>query len=182
MDHPCAGAGRRHEPGRGGEIVGTAQELGVPAAGADRAVREPRPKTIYGGPVVADGGAADRAVAGGQPDRSVGGDPARNVDHGGDGRRGGSLVRLCCRTASAGVPPAASARSLIAGQRNVAHSARSSSERRRKPRVEACGSAAGRAGAYGGVAGASWPYRADGARPHNPGAAFPATWYETPDR
>src|SRR6266576_5054866 len=66
MDHPCAGAGRRHEPGRGGEIVGTAQELGVPAAGADRAVREPRPRTIYGGPVVADGGAADRAVAGGQ--------------------------------------------------------------------------------------------------------------------
>ena len=80
-----------------GEIVGTAQELGVPAAGADRAVREPRPRTIYGGPVVADGGAADRAVAGGQPDRSVGGDPARNVDHGGDGRRGGSLVRLCCQ-------------------------------------------------------------------------------------
>ena len=102
-----------------GEIVGTAKELGVPAAGADRAVREPRPRTIYGGPVVADGGAADRAVAGGQPDRSVGGDPARNVDHGGDGRRGGSLVRLCCRTASAGVPPAASARSLIAGQRNL---------------------------------------------------------------
>lgn len=40
----------------------------------------------------------------------------------------------------------------------------------------------GRAGAYGGVAGASWPYRADGARPHNPGTGFPATWYETPDR
>src|SRR5258708_784928 len=79
-----------------------------------------------GGPGVADGGAADRAVAGGQPDRSVGGDPARNVDHGGVGRRGGSLVRLCCRTASARVPPAASSRSLIAGQRNVAHRARSS--------------------------------------------------------
>ncbi len=38
LDHPGAGARRRIEPGGGGGVIGTAQELGVPPAGADRAL------------------------------------------------------------------------------------------------------------------------------------------------
>src|SRR5262249_23216793 len=38
LDRPGAGTGRRHEPSRGGRVVGAAQKLGMPAAGTHRAV------------------------------------------------------------------------------------------------------------------------------------------------
>src|SRR5450756_1250845 len=79
LDYPGAGAGRRLEPGGGGGVVGTPQELGVPAAGVDRAVGTEGERRTACGLVDAHRGAADRTVAAGQPDGSAGSDPARGA-------------------------------------------------------------------------------------------------------
>ena len=94
LDHSSAGAGRRHEPGGSGGVVGAAQELGVPAAGADRAVGTQGAGRAARGAVVAHCGAADRAVAAGQPGGSAGGDPARSAVGRGIGRRGRPVAGL----------------------------------------------------------------------------------------
>ena len=136
LDHPGAGAGRRLEPGGGGGAVGTAQELGVPAAGADRAVGTEGERRTARGTVDAHCGAADRAVAAGQPDGSAGSDPARGAVGRGIGRRGGPVAGMC-RTPPARVSPGASSRSAVAGQGSAPRGARSAAERSRKPGMEA---------------------------------------------
>src|ERR1035438_8476224 len=129
-------AGGRVEPGGGGGAVGTAPELGVPPAGADR------------------------AVAGGQPGGSVGSDPAGGVVERGTGRHGAPLAGVC-RTSPARVSSGASSRSALPGQGSGPGGARSAIDRSRKPGMEARRAAAGCAGPHGCVAGAPGAHGAD---------------------
>src|SRR5208337_1487155 len=172
LDHSGAGAGRRNEPGGGGGAVGTPQELGVPASGADRAVGPQGERRPARRPVDAHGGAAGGTVAGGQPGRSPGGDPARGADYRGVGRRGGSVAAML-RATPATVSVAASARSALAGQGSAPGGARPTTERSRKPGVETGRTAAGCAGPDGGVAGAPGPHGTDAGRSCDPDAPFP---------
>ena len=181
LDHSGAGAGRRHEPGGGGGTVGTPQELGVPAAGADRAVGTEGERRTARGLVVAHCRAADRAVAGGQPGGSPGGDPARGAVQRGVGRRGGSVAAML-RTPPARVSPAASPRSVIAGQGSAPRGARSPTERSRKPGMEARRAAAGCAGPHGGVAGAPGPHGTDAGGSRDPDRPVSRGWRGMPDR
>src|ERR1035441_9279993 len=172
LDHPSAGAGRRLEPGGGGGAVGTPQELGVPAAGADRAVGTEGERRTARGLVDAHGGAADRAVAAGQPDGSAGSHPARGAVERGVGRRGGPVAAMF-RTSPARVSPGASSRSSLAGQGRAPRGARSPVERSRKPGMEARRDAAGCAGPHGSVAGAPGAHGADAAGSGDLVAPFP---------
>jgi len=172
LDHSSPGAGRRHDSGGSGGVVGTAQELGVSAAGINRAAGTEGEGRIARGAAVAHRRASDRAVAGGQPGGSSGGHPARGAQHCGVSRGGGPVARLR-RTAPARVPAAASARSVVAGPRSTTRGTRPAIERNRKPRVEARGAAAGCAGPYGSVVGASGSHRADAGRSRDSAAALP---------
>src|SRR5262249_21349006 len=107
LDRSSAGAGRRHEPGGGGGVGGTAQGLGVPATGLDRAAGNQGARGTEGRSAITHRRQTDRAVAGGQPGRGPGSDPARGSEQHGIRRRGGSLVGLC-GTTSTGISPALS--------------------------------------------------------------------------
>src|ERR1039457_1837726 len=141
-------AGGRVEPGGGGGAVGTAPELGVPPAGADR------------------------AVAGGQPGGSVGSDPAGGVVERGTGRHGAPLAGVC-RTSPARVSSGASSRSALPGQGSGPGGARSAIERSRKPGMEARRAAAGCAGPHGCVAGAPGAHGADASGSRDLAVPFP---------
>ena len=94
----------RLDAGRGRRAALASQELGMPPAGPDRAVGTRGQGRTARRPALPDGGAADCAVARGQPGGSSPGDPARGAIHRGAFRHGGSLAGVS-GPAPAGVRP-----------------------------------------------------------------------------
>ena len=94
LDHSGAGARGRDEPGGGGGAVGTPQELGVPAAGADRAVGAKARDELRVGLLSPTAARQIVRLPQGNQTRSAGSDPARGAVERGTERRGGSVAGM----------------------------------------------------------------------------------------
>ena len=110
LDHSSPGARRRHEPGGSGGVAGAAQELGVPAAGADRAAGPKARDELRVGLLSPTAARQIVRLPQGNQAEVLDAIAARSTVGRGTGGRGRSVAGLR-RTAPAAVHPGASARS-----------------------------------------------------------------------